>query len=192
MTDDIYSMNKMLQRLKRESYTPNLPHRDLRPRSTSFAKSLIESVVQRAEREGEKLEIPLENESVPPPPPQKKTSVLPPKGAKRTPHGIIPPSGIFGAISIIQDMSDEEFLLFYIEASREYEERTARRGWTQRVVDDIMSFRSGSPEDTAVTPSIIGEETPARSPPGASTTSTPMGESETFPGVVIEPIPEEI
>ena len=148
-----YGINAVINKIQRETTQPFSAQDDSRRRTTSFNEKLLNGVVERAEREGITLDL-KEEPVVPPPPKPTSRTVLPSIGTKRVKGGLKIATGVFSLVHEMQQLDDSALLLFYLEVSREYEERTSDPGWTSMVMEHVMSHCQGSPE----TASAISEE----------------------------------
>jgi len=143
MSRDPYGMKSIIKKVQRDSYVPvDYTRCDSRKRKTSFKDRLLGDMAETAERRGESLDFLVEEEesTPPPPPPKHKPTVLPAVGTRRVKHGIRPSSGVFGLVYDMQELDRDAFMLFYLEASREFEERTGDGGWTGQVMEHVLGF----------------------------------------------------
>jgi len=160
------SLSAVISKVQRETSQPCALIEDTRRRTKSFGERLTKGVVQRAEQEGVIIELKDEPDYPPPPPPKKKSkTVLPAAGPRRVKHGIQLSTGVFALVHEMQQLDDSALLLFYLEVSREYEERTEDAGWTNMVMEHVMSrcqcgVDASTPEHTQCFDESIVEETP--------------------------------
>ncbi|MDG6221111.1 MAG: hypothetical protein QCI38_06640, partial [Candidatus Thermoplasmatota archaeon] len=141
MSRDPYGLKDVIKKAQRDSMylNPTCFNDPPKRRTKSFKNKLIGEVVERAGRDGIFIEMPDEEPIPPPARPRRSETILPGRETRITEHGIKPAEGVLGLVHNMHELEDSEFILFYIEAAREYHKRTGDEGWIGKIVEHVLS-----------------------------------------------------
>ena len=143
MSNTPYGMKGIINKIQQENIQPcDYATPTNKQRSKSFLDRVVGGMVERAEAEGDTINFKIEEEEIQPPPPKRSATVLPSLGTRRVKNGIRPSSGVFSLVYDMQELDQDAFMLFYLEASREFEERTGDEGWTGKVMGNILEKKN--------------------------------------------------